>query len=765
MLPQSGSWARTLAIGLAVAGLSPSGLSGQSSDDGRQSRLVNLWLRASSSSVVADSVELPARIAEEFGLRFEAPPTRPNLGLDTALIRAVRSRGALRDSPWGWFALARQMQIAHGSCAPIAALESRQWSGHCRRVVAAYRDALKRDSLFVPVLADLDLLLPWPALWANPPAEERQILAAALEGIQIPPPLRSRLARRALLLEVHTGDLTTARHALQLADEQVITRGERFFLAGWLSTKSGDGVTAVRLWQSAADDDGPGDQLAWLGAQLTLIGTASEALAWDSLPRADRARWLGHFWEDRDLLDGAARGERITVHIARWERAFRDYRFLFEDLRRDGIFMRSVALQGCAVEPDADPFALNADPFALNADPVGLDTAAAAPYYPDCHLTQSFERGRIFDDRGLAYLRHGEPQQRVNYPGWGYFFSESWAYQSAEGLLAIHFLHPTPNPLDKIGMVAVPVPRGDLITACQVTPRYCVLAARQTLGERIPPERMQQVRERGLEEMRQLLATDGAPQRFRDPLPFNAGAYGLGSLPGRMTLAVDLPIVALRRLATGDSTRAVLRWQVRIRGEDGFWAVSSDSLSAIELPAQGPKGDQDDKERFATVTREYPLPPGRYDLRLVLSDSAGRTGAMFTRDGMAILPAAPSPGLSDLILLADGPHGASRIIEGEEVRLAPTFAAGKAPAVQLGYVLQGLAGREVRVSVEVRKVGKKSDRPAIAVSTIERPAADRWYRSQRLVIGRLGDGAYDVTISVPLPDGTIATRTQRMLVR
>jgi len=165
------------------------------------------------------------------------------------------------------------------------------------------------------------------------------------------------------------------------------------------------------------------------------------------------------------------------------------------------------------------------------------------------------------------------------------------------------------------------------------------------------------------------------------------------------------------------------------------------------------------------VTREYPLPPGRYDLRLVLSDSAGRTGAMFSRDGMAILPAAPSPGLSDLILLADGPHGASRIIEGEEVRLAPTFAAGKAPAVQLGYVLQGLAGREVRVSVEVRKVGKKSDRPAIAVSTIERPEADRWYRSQRLVIGRLGDGAYDVTISVPLPDGTIATRTQRMLVR
>jgi hypothetical protein len=319
--------------------------------------------------VVADSVELPARIAEEIGLRFEAPPTRPNLGLDTALIRAVRSRGALRDSPWGWFALARQMQIAHGSCAPIAALESKQWSGHCRRVVAAYRDALK-------------------------PAEERQILAAALEGTQIPPPLRSRLARRALLLEVHTGDLTTARHALQLADEQVVTRGERFFLAGWLSAKSGDGVTAVRLWQSAADDDGPGDQLAWLGAQLTLIGTASEALAWDSLPRADRARWLGHFWEDRDLLDGAARGERITVHIARWERAFRDYRFLFEDLRRDGIFMRSVALQGCAVEPDADPFALNADPFALNSDPVGLDTAAAAPYYPDCHLTQSFERSR-----------------------------------------------------------------------------------------------------------------------------------------------------------------------------------------------------------------------------------------------------------------------------------------------------------------------------------------------------------------------------------
>ncbi len=288
-------------------------------------------------------------------------------------------------------------------------------------------------------------------------------------------------------------------------------------------------------------------------------------------------------------------------------------------------------------------------------------------------------------------------------------------------------------------------------------PRFCVLAARQSMGERIPPERWEQVVERGQEEMDRLLTTDGAPQRFADPLRFNAGAYGLGSAPSRATLAVDIPLAALRRIAGLDSVRTSLRWQVRIRSRDGTWPVSSEFLGTVALPASVADPGEGG---IATLIREYPLPPGTYDLRLVLSDSAGTTGAMYSRDGMVVLGGTDT-GISDLVLMPTAGQGASRNIEGVPVQLAPTFTAGPSPSVDVGYVLQGFAGVTPRVTVEIRKLDSYDDDAALALTFDEQPGEDRQFFVRRIDVSRLGNGAYDVT----LPDGSIATRTKRMLVR
>lgn len=224
-------------------------------------------------------------------------------------------------------------------------------------------------------------------------------------------------------------------------------------------------------------------------------------------------------------------------------------------------------------------------------------------------------------------------------------------------------------------------------------------------------------------------------------------------------IAVDAPLEPLRKLVTTDSTRVSLRWQVRIRGRDGVWPVSSDTVQSVPLPARARGDDQ----RYLTIAREFAVPPGTYDLRLVLSDSAGTTGAMYSRDGFVVIGGG-TPDLSDLVLMPDGGQGAARSIEGESVHLSPTFTPDNARFVRVGYLLTGFADRDVRVTVEVREAGK-DDEPRIAVTFMERPATDRDFRTQRLGIARLGDGAWDLRVSIALPDGNIVTRTQRMVVR
>jgi hypothetical protein len=76
-------------------------------------------------------------------------------------------------------------------------------------------------------------------------------------------------------------------------------------------------------------------------------------------------------------------------------------------------------------------------------------------------------------------------------------------------------------------------------------------------------------------------------------------------------------------------------------------------------------------------------------MRLVLSDSAGTSGAMYARDGFAMIGGA-DPNLSDIVLMPDGAVGSARTIEGSAVRISPTFTPGSARVVNVGYLLTGL---------------------------------------------------------------------------
>ncbi|MGH7646434.1 MAG: GWxTD domain-containing protein, partial [Gemmatimonadales bacterium] len=125
---------------------------------------------------------------------------------------------------------------------------------------------------------------------------------------------------------------------------------------------------------------------------LSWIATAPELAAFDSLATGEARRtWLARFWERRDFESARDDGERLAEHYRRWFHARRTF-FLVSRHRHYDI--------------------------------------------TEVYRTDQ----REFDDRGVVYLRHGEPDQRASYVGVGVEPNLSWLYRRPEGDQVFHFV-------------------------------------------------------------------------------------------------------------------------------------------------------------------------------------------------------------------------------------------------------------------------------------------------------------------------------------
>ena len=80
-----------------------------------------------------------------------------------------------------------------------------------------------------------------------------------------------------------------------------------------------------------------------------------------------RAAWLGRFWNQRDVVEARDPGERLAEHNRRWLYAHRNFRLVSRHRHYD--------------------------------------------------ITEVYRSAQVeFDDRGIIYLRHGEPDQRATFP-------------------------------------------------------------------------------------------------------------------------------------------------------------------------------------------------------------------------------------------------------------------------------------------------------------------------------------------------------------
>ncbi|MEP6573945.1 MAG: GWxTD domain-containing protein [Gemmatimonadota bacterium] len=126
-------------------------------------------------------------------------------------------------------------------------------------------------------------------------------------------------------------------------------------------------------------------------ADLALIANDSALAEFDQNPGARRVAMLHRFWGERDRKEMLHDGERLREHYRRLYYARRN--FLLVSTRR---------------------------------------------HYD---IAERYRSGSAdYDDRGVIYIRHGEPTERASFTAPDLWLNESWRYARADGDLVFHFV-------------------------------------------------------------------------------------------------------------------------------------------------------------------------------------------------------------------------------------------------------------------------------------------------------------------------------------
>jgi len=445
--------------------------------------------------------------------------------------------------------------------------------------------------------------------------------------------------------------------------------------------------------------------IADLREDLALVADSQELAAFDAAgPR--RAAWLRTFWEDRDLESLRPRGTRLHEHYRRINTARRQFRLL--------SYPRQYELNELWHNRDAE-----------------------------------------YDDRGLVYIRHGEPDQTASAVRGGACPNTSWLYRRNEGNLLFHFVaRQNPDDWRLVETLAnvggangattrlqqagssrrcTPIP-GLLESRSDLDPIYGQLAVQDS---RINWERELAITTRSREVG---TTTDSDLPRFAGNLDVVWRAYALlGQAPGqgRALVLVSVPAASLspisqEPLAYAFRTRLVARSSTR--------AVEVDSMRMLtvhEVPREG---------QMLTFTEEVQLPADRWNIGVVLeqrSDSAGQ----ILRDHDVSLPNAGKAvlAMSDIVL-GDGVGGRPWTAPDGPFPLSSTGVYTRGQPIPIYYEIAG-AQPGAPMETEITLSGEKGKNRSI-IRFSERAAGSVLRVRRELSTSRSKPGRYTIVVKI-----------------
>ena len=629
-----------------------------------------------------------------------------------------RARGMLTwPFPWYGHGLASAGQADWQAAEPLN-IGLRVGDGARRDAVEAFQEALDRDPHFLPALAGLSQV---SAEIGDTAVERGTLERLRAAGDDVPANVLAARAR----LERLVGD----------PDSAVSVAGRRLVQGG-----AGDGLAELDLaralfvqgrlegarhyYAGAASDDSA--VVAAYRRDLAFIADSGELAAFDGAKGMARVAFLRQFWARRDRLDLRGDHERLREHYARLAWARSHYPLLTNRRRYSRV-----------------------DPYRSGSQ--GLD------------------------DRGIMYVRHGPPDEKVGGPMMGMMPNESWVYHRPDGDFLLHFSAGGKGTeggdiADYRLVPSIYDLRGD----ARFLPMDMLLQSREPLSDLYTkmmawgPEGAARVRRRereiGMTSIVLGTETDDHLLRYARPLDVIASTLNVGrTRDGSLVhLVLGLPVTAADSAAAPSTV--VLRLKVT------FFDSAATTFHHVEQPLllDIPEGAREGG--FLLAHAAVALPPGtwRYHAALERGDSTGTllpTGQVEAAafDGRRLE-------LSDLVLGRSDAGPAWFASPADTVVFDPFRAYRPGEITRLYYEVYGLPdGKawETRVMVVRRREGKPFDprhpgKAAMSLSFRENPAEGtvRVSRSLRLEGAGKGDWWLVVTVRAGSAEATRATPFQ-----
>ena len=421
-------------------------------------------------------------------------------------------------------------------------------------------------------------------------------------------------------------------------------------------------------FEGAASDDSTA--VAGYRADLATIATDSVMGEFDKQHGSRRAAYLRTFWGQRDRIELRSEGERLREH----------YRRLFYARKN----------------------------FQLTSNNRHYD------------IVERYRSGsRDFDDRGVIYIRHGEPASRATYAAPGLEPNESWRYSRPEGDLIFHFIARedvqdfklVESLFDVLGfsnavkLQAQSNSASDnamaeqlMLSREQLSPIYRRL---QNAGRGSTGRYQSQERQVGQESIALGTTSDSYELRFHDELKARSEVLAVGhdTTGHQVQIAYAISGASLEPVTV---TRGFL-YSIRLRfvATNGSGQVVSalDTTRHFVAPERVPSGEH-------LVGRvSVPVPAGRLEYRLALQQG-DEAGVTLPRDTVRVGALNSSAlGLSDLVLGSRRANLSWKKGPGDTVVFNPLRTYMRNEEMELYYEIEGLRPAPYTVELEVRKKG------------------------------------------------------------
>jgi len=632
-------------------------------------------------------------------------------------------------TPWYWLGRA---ELAIGEARAIAVENIREVLGvdALSKAARAFARAAAADPAYSRALVDLATIALRQRIAPRLDVAQRALrLAAATPAGREPAVLLAR-GRVELELDARDSALVAFRAYVAAGGDSAIGGFEIARTLALLARQD----SAVAQYSAALHSALSPGARALFRQDIAWIATPEELASYDRLPADEVGKWLRRFWGERDVEYARKPGERLVEQFRRYAYARANFRLTTRHRHYD-----------------------------------------ITDVYRDS--TQ-----QDFDDRGVIYLRHGEPDGRARYADQSIEPNETWVYRRPppDSDLVFHFVAAghvqdyklVESLLDAYGFstavayqARADAPNGPLEgllnSRARISDIYQRLAEQGGTGR---GSLLAEERRRGRHAITTGTTTDSYQLRFAHDLHPVVSSFVLADSERQPVLHVvfALPASALRSFPAPGGVGFPFEFRLIVYDSAYRRVGDLDTVRVFRSATDLPEGS------FLTEQLALRVPPGSFHFHFVVEEMQADLGALVSAEPVEVPRTDAGFSASDLVL---GLKGSGLVLRrtGGDVPLNPLASYPRDGALELYYELYGLPlGATVATRVSVQPEGGRTffqrlfgrGRGANLEYGTVTDAAGRARVRQQIVLAGLTPGRYVLTLDL-VDDATHQRVTRR----